>query len=119
MPEKAEAPPPAFPEPDLLGSEAAAAGLPIVPVPRTSRSIGHPSGGRIRNPLGLPENPVLYTIRNPDHSYGSSHLIYHLQLAVAKWRARTGYGRELVIMDMSRKGGGRLRADTVRSILRG
>ena len=94
---------------DFLGAEAAAVGMPIVPVSPVSQSVGWPSGGRIRHPLQLPDNPVLYTIRSPAHAYGASHTLYHLQMAIARWRARTAYGRELVIMDMSRKGGGRLR----------
>ena len=84
-------------------------GLPQVSVSSVSESVGSPGRGRIRRGIQLPPNPALYTIRNPAHSWGSSHTITQLQKVVADFRERTGFEREIVIADMSRKGGGRFR----------
>lgn len=81
--------------------------LPVIPVRRTAVSIGTPDRGRLFRGVQLPENKELYTIRNPNNSWGTSHAIENLQLAIARFRRDTGYDRELVICDMSRKGGGR------------
>ena len=83
--------------------------LPIVPVPMSSLSTGSPSRGRLRGSLKLPRNPALYTIRRPEHSYGSSHTLVHLQQGIAEFRKATGFDGEVVIKDLSRRGGGRLR----------
>jgi LysM repeat protein len=83
--------------------------LPQVAVSKVAESVGRPGRGRIRRAIQLPPNPALYTIRNPAHSWASSHTITHLQKAVADFRERTGFEREIVIADISRKGGGRFR----------
>lgn len=83
--------------------------LPVVAVPTTSFSVGRADRGRLVGGLRLPDNPALYTVRNPQHSYGSSHTLMQLQLAVAKWRGRSGFGGPLLINDMSRRRGGRFR----------
>jgi murein endopeptidase len=57
----------------------------------------------------LPPNDALYSIRNPDNSWGSSHAIEQLQRAVARFREDSGFDRELLICDLSREHGGRFR----------
>jgi murein endopeptidase len=81
---------------------------PVVPPVVGSHSTGAADRGRILNATQIPANPALYTIRKPEHSYGSSHAIKHLTLAIQRFRT-TGFDREIVIQDMSRKGGGRFR----------
>jgi murein endopeptidase len=63
----------------------------------------------LRNGVQLPENPKLYKRRNPDHSWGSSLTVDNLQTAITNFRRDSGFDREIVICDMSRKRGGRLR----------
>lgn len=83
--------------------------LPVVPVPTTSFSVGAADRGRLVGGLPLPDNPSLYTVRNKHHSYGSSHTLMQLQLAIARWRQRSNFAGPLVINDMSTKRGGRFR----------
>ena len=83
--------------------------LPLVAIQKGAVSVGKPNKGKIVNSLALPENKKLYTIRKPDESFGSSHALYNLQLAVAQWRQATGYSGSLPIGAISKKGGGRLR----------
>lgn len=87
----------------------AAPTLPLITIPKGAVSVGMPNKGKIVNPIALPENKALYTIRKPDESYGSSHTIHNLQLAIAQWRQATGYTGSLLIGAISKKGGGRLR----------
>jgi hypothetical protein len=70
-------------------------------------SIGWPDSGRLSHGVQIPENPQLYTLRNLDHAWGSTHAIGVLQSAVADFRTRTGFDREVVIWDMSMQRGGR------------
>jgi hypothetical protein len=79
----------------------------IISVPKTALSVGAPARGRLKNGLQLPENDPLYTIRNPDHSWGSSHMIEELQRGIAAFRRATGFDRRILIEDMSQHGGGR------------
>jgi len=55
----------------------------------------------------LPVNPKLYTRRTLENSYGSTNTIELIQQAVAAFRSETGFAREVLICDMSRKKGGR------------
>ena len=91
------------------GAEAIApqATAPIVGVPLTAVAIGLPDRGRLSNGIQLPANEALYSIRNPDHSWATSHTILQLQRAVADFRATSGFKRDLLITDISRRGGGR------------
>jgi murein endopeptidase/LysM repeat protein len=89
--------------------ESGVGGLPIVGVRQNGRSLGSPGRGRLSRGVQMPKNDALYTVRNPEQSYGSSHTVMHLQRAIARFRARSGYDRELVIGDMSRRRGGRFR----------
>lgn len=90
------------------GKSAATGKLPLVKIPRGSISVGKPNKGQINNSVKLPDNPGLYTIRKPDESYGSTHALHNLQLAIATFRRDTGYKGQIVIGAISKKGGGRL-----------
>ncbi len=83
--------------------------LPIVPVAPGAHSAGAPARGRLLRGVQLPSNDALYSIRNPDNSWGSTHALEQLQRAVARFREDSGYDRELLICDMSRQHGGRFR----------
>jgi murein endopeptidase len=90
-------------------SATPAAALPLVSIQKGSVSVGKPNKGKLVNPISLPENKKLYTIRKPDESFGSTHALHNLQLAVAQWRQASGYAGSLLIGAISKKGGGRLR----------
>jgi murein endopeptidase len=79
----------------------------IIGVPKTAFSVGQPAHGRLKDGLQLPSNDALYTIRNPEHSWGSSHMIEELQRGLANFRRATGFDRRILIEDMSQHGGGR------------
>lgn len=81
---------------------------PVIPAASGAQSVGRPDRGRIVNAAQVPINEGLYTLRNPDHSYGSSFAVGQLTLGLQRFRA-TGFDREIVIQDMSRKAGGRFR----------
>jgi murein endopeptidase len=59
------------------------------------------------NGVLIPENPKLYSLRNLEHAYGSTHAIDVLQHGIASFRAETGYDRQVIIWDMSMPRGGR------------
>jgi murein endopeptidase len=111
----APAPPPAAAQPEVAAAAStpapsgAAHPLPLVEVPRSGHSVGTPSRGRLQNGVQLPRNDALYAIRNLEHSWGSSHTVEQLQRAIARFRGETGFDRELLICDMSRRYGGRFR----------
>lgn len=79
----------------------------LVPVPAGASSFGWPNSGRLMNGVAIPENPKLYTIRNTDHGYGSSHAIEVMQRGLAAFRLKTKYEGEVLIWDMSMQRGGR------------
>jgi murein endopeptidase len=81
--------------------------LPIVHVDPTALSVGSAAHGRLLHGIQLPQNDALYSIRNPENTWGSSHAIEELQLAIAAFRRSYGFKRELVIEDMSQHRGGR------------
>lgn len=74
-----------------------------------SQSTGKPTRGRISGLAQLPVRPELYSVRNANHSYGSSHAIELVQQGVAAFRTASGFSGELVMGDMSQKHGGRFR----------
>jgi len=82
--------------------------LPMIAPAAGGQSVGRPDRGRIANATQLPINGGLYTVRNPDHSWGSSHAITLLARSIQEFRT-TGFSGEVVIQDMSRKNGGRFR----------
>lgn len=83
--------------------------LGLASVRQNAKSVGSPNRGKISHSVQLPDNPELYTLREPDHTHGSTFAVEIVQLAIARWRANYDYKGELKIGDMSRKGGGRLR----------
>lgn len=93
----------------LLPADAQGPLPPLVPVAPTSQSVGRPDRGRLVNGMQLPVNTELYAIRNPAHAWASSHTIVSLQQGIAEFRKRTRFERELMIADISQKGGGRFR----------
>lgn len=82
--------------------------FPIMEVPLRSRSLGHPHSGRILRGIQMPSNDTLYTLRDPERSYVSSHTAMVLQNALARFRLISGYRGMVLIKDTSRKGGGPL-----------
>lgn len=82
--------------------------LPTFKVRAGGWSVGKPNRGRLVNGVQLPAND-LYTIRDPDKAWGSSHAIEQLQKTIATWRRDTGFAGPLVIGAISRRGGGRFR----------
>jgi murein endopeptidase len=98
----------ASPAPAAAVKVAPVSVAPIIPPIQGARSHGRPDRGRILDAAQIPINEGLYSIRRPDHSWGASFTIEQLTLAMQRFRA-TGFDREIVIQDMSRKGGGRFR----------
>lgn len=94
---------------DSRGGKPTAPRLPQVAIKSGSVSVGTPNRGKLVNSLALPENDKLYTVRKPEESFGSSHTLHNLQLAIANFRQATGYSGEVVIGAISKQGGGRLR----------
>ena len=88
---------------------SAVANLPLATIQTGSISVGKPNHGKIVNGIRLPENKQLYTVRKPDESWGSTHTLHNLQLAIANWRHDTGYKGDLVIGAISKQGGGKLK----------
>ena len=60
-------------------------------------SIGSPTRGRLVNGVELPELPEIYTRRSPEKSYGSSHTVRTLILAIAQFRKQARYDGPVVI----------------------
>lgn len=97
-------PPP--PNPAGLGLDLDPTGLNLKPIPTLAFSAGTPNRGRLLNGAQLPLNSKLYWRRRPEYSFGSTHMVKHLQLALAKFRKASQYPYELIISDMSRQHGG-------------
>ncbi len=72
-------------------------------------SIGSPTRGRLVNGVELPELPEIYTRRSPEKSYGSSHTVRTLILAIAQFRKQARYDGPVVIGAISLPRGGRFR----------
>ena len=79
----------------------------LKPVADGAVSVGFPDNGRLLAGVPIPDNPELYTIRNVEHAYGSTHAIGVLQQAIATFRVRTGYDQPIYLWDMSMRSGGR------------
>jgi LysM repeat protein len=82
--------------------------LPVMPIEPGATSFGWPDAGRLENGVQIPQNPALYTVRNFEHAYGSTHAIGILQRSIAQFRAQTGFAGQIVLWDMSSKRGGHL-----------
>jgi murein endopeptidase len=94
-------------EPEVTPPSLPTPSFDLVPVPEGGMSVGYPDAGRLAHGVPIPENPLLYTIRNPEHAFGSTHAIRVLQESIATFRAETGYNQKLLLWDMSTKKGGR------------
>ncbi|MET0386057.1 MAG: penicillin-insensitive murein endopeptidase [Polyangiales bacterium] len=94
-------------EPDLTPEPLPVPKFTLKPVPQGAESVGWPDNGRLKQAVQIPENPELYTLRNMDHAYGSTHAIGVLQQSIATFRIRTGYNQPITLWDMSTKRGGR------------
>jgi LysM repeat protein len=82
--------------------------LPVFNVRAGGLAVGKPNRGRLVNGVELPDSD-LYTKRKPDQSWGTSHAILQIQMAIAAFRRDSGYDGRLEIGAISRKHGGRFR----------
>lgn len=71
-------------------------------------SVGAPNDGKLKNGVQMPESP-LYTRRAPNIMWGSTHTIETLLEAIARFRQDLAFDHELVLADISRRGGGKFR----------
>jgi len=71
-----------------------------------SESIGQPWNGRLENANRLPTGPG-YEIRRPNRAYGATHVVEHLQGAIAGVRAMYDV-HTLAIGDLSARNGGKM-----------
>jgi murein endopeptidase len=71
-----------------------------------SESIGQPWNGRLENGEALPQGDG-YQIRRPGRAFGASHVVEHLQGAIAGVRAMYDV-HTLAIGDLSARGGGKI-----------
>ena len=72
-----------------------------------SSESGDPWNGTLEHGEPLPQGDG-YVVRRPNRAYGATHVIDHLQDAIAEVRARLPRLHTLAIGDLSRRGGGRL-----------
>lgn len=75
-------------------------------VKRGGRGVGKPNRGRLLNGVQLPESDD-YTVRRPEHSWGTTHAVAQIRSALDAFRRRSKYSGRVVIGAMSREGGGR------------
>jgi LysM repeat protein len=68
---------------------------------------GRPNRGRLTNGVQLPKSEY-YTIRKPERAWATSKASLIIQKSIATFRIKTGYEGEILIADVSQKGGGRL-----------
>jgi hypothetical protein len=71
-----------------------------------SESVGQPWNGRLVNGEALPQGDG-YRVRRPHRAYGASHVVDHLQAAIATVRAMYDV-HTLAIGDLSARGGGKI-----------
>ncbi len=76
-------------------------------LPEAAQSVGGPAHGHLVGGVQIPRNDALYTLRDPERAYGSSHAIAALQRGIAAFRHDSSFSRELLIEDMSVRRGGR------------
>ena len=72
-----------------------------------TESVGKPWAGKLVNGEVLPRGEG-YEIRRPKRAYGASHVVGHLQHAIAEVRALYPDVHTLAIGDLSQRGGGRI-----------
>ncbi|MGE0401188.1 MAG: LysM peptidoglycan-binding domain-containing protein, partial [Kofleriaceae bacterium] len=78
----------------------------VEPPSGDSESVGQPWNGRLVNGEALPESDG-YRIRRPHRAYGASHVVEHLQRAIAGVRAMYDV-HTLAIGDLSAPRGGKI-----------
>src|SRR5690606_1826568 len=71
-------------------------------------SLGAPNRGRLQSGVQLPSSDI-YTVRDPDIAWGSSHAIEVLVNTIARFRQESGYSGSLIVGAISKRGGGRFR----------
>jgi len=74
------------------------------PVASGAESVGRPQMGRVSGSVRLPDSP-LYELARPNWSWGSTHALFNLQIAIASFRRDSGYEGRVVIGSISRRGG--------------
>ncbi len=81
--------------------------MPRIGLPGVAQSVGAPAHGHLVAGVQIPKNDALYSIRDPERAYGSSHAIEALVRGIASFRRETRFDREILIEDMSVQNGGR------------
>lgn len=71
-------------------------------------SLGAPNRGRLQSGVQLPANS-LYTVRDPDTAWGSSHAIEVLVNTITQFRRESGFSGGLIVGAISKRSGGRFR----------
>ena len=99
-------PPPPPEEEVVLGVDGEP--LPTFDVKKGAVSIGKPNRGRLENGAALPDSDM-YTVRDPEKAFGTTHAVTQMLGAIAKFRQLSGYEDKLVIGAMSLRNGGRFR----------
>ncbi len=81
----------------------------LVPGPENpSKSIGRPQHGRLDHGEQLPDGPG-YLRLDPGNAYGANDVVTHLMTTIPKVKKKWKNAPEIVIGDLSRKGGGHLK----------
>ena len=80
--------------------------LPRFEVRPDAISVGSPRDGRLLDGIQFPAEDALYKRRKPYIMWCSSHVAKHLREAIAAFRYQYGFEGELVVADMSQRGGG-------------
>ncbi len=96
------------PEPPKAAPDGEAGPLPEFSVPPGSYAHGKPNHGRLIGGVQLTSNDD-FDVRNPDRAYATSHAALQIRRAIADFRRRSGYRGQILVADVSKKGGGRLR----------
>jgi murein endopeptidase len=97
------------PRPVLPGSGPdGAPPVPELSVRDNGMAIGSPHRGKLVHGVRMPESK-LYTVRDPDKAWGTSHAVKTIHTAIATFRRDTAYAGKVVIADLSKQGGGRMR----------
>jgi LysM repeat protein len=97
---------PRMPPPGADGESAAP--LPSISVRDGGRAVGKPHRGKLISGVRLPKSD-LYTVRDPDKSFGTTHAVKTIHSAIAIFRRDTSFEGKIVIADLSKQGGGRMR----------
>lgn len=78
----------------------------VMLVPDGGTSIGTPQRGYLHQAVQLPFRPDLYTRRDADRSWGSTHTIRTIVAAFGALRSERGVTAEVIVGDISRPRGG-------------